>query len=484
MATNTVQKLEESQESWTPGVLAELRNQTGIAMLEDPSSLASVATDFGGLTQGVVAAIAAPRDLDELEAAIRFANDHGLPITIRAGGNSQSGQSVPEHGLSLTTSRLDRVGPVGVDESLIECEAGARWRDVVRATAPHGMLPKTMPLNLDLTVGGTLSAGGFGANSHRFGPTVANVKGLTGVSGGGVRASCNETDRPDFFHALLAGAGRSGVIASARLALRRVQPRVTTFFLYYDELEVWIRDQIAIAERADYLEAFCAGTVMGLRKQGALRVPFSRWSYGMQVSFEHDASSPPSRQELVERCAGAHLLHVEEDDTIEFAARYDSRFAFMRRVGAWQLCHPWLEAVIPLAGATELLPRVLDALPPFLADGVRVNVLATRALPRFFMAAEGDPALAFSILPVGISPALRQDALNALARVNEMLLGAGGKRYLSGWLGTMDEAAWRRHFGDRYDAWVSAKRAFDPRGILRSMLFAGASGTAGTALST
>jgi cytokinin dehydrogenase len=470
--------------TWSPSALTELRNQTGIAVLEDPISRASVATDFGGLIQGSVAAVAAPRDPAELEAALRFANEHDLPITIRAGGNSQSGQSVPERGLSLTTSRLDRVGPVGVDEGLIACEAGARWRDVVAATTRHGMLPKTMPLNLDLTIGGTLSAGGFGANSHRFGPTVANVLELTAVTGAGVRVCCNETDSPDFFHALLAGAGRAGVIASARLALRRVQPRVTTFFLYYDELDVWLRDQIGIADRADYLEAFCAGSVMGLRKHGALRIPFSRWSYGMQVSFEHEAGSPPSQEELTERCSGARLLHVEEDDTIEFAARYDSRFAFMRRVGAWQLCHPWLEAVIPLAGASELLPRVLDVLPPFLADGVRVNLLATRALPRFFMAPKGDPALAFSILPVGISPALQQDALNALARVNEMLLAAGGKRYLSGWLGTMDETAWRRHFGDRFDAWTSAKRTFDPNGILGSMLFAGLAEASGTVRST
>jgi hypothetical protein len=35
----------------------------------------------------------------------------------------------------------------------------------------------------------------------------------------------------------------------------------------------------------------------------------------------------------------------------------------------------------------------------------------------------------------------------------------------------MDDAAWRRHYGERYNAWVAAKKKYDPRRVLHSMAF-------------
>jgi cytokinin dehydrogenase len=58
-----------------------------------------------------------------------------------------------------------------------------------------------------------------------------------------------------------------------------------------------------------------------------------------------------------------------------------------------------------------------------------------------------------------------------LARVDSLLRNAGGKRYLSGWLGSVDEARWREHYGPSYDRWIAVKRRFDPDGIFRSALF-------------
>ena len=56
-------------------------------------------------------------------------------------------------------------------------------------------------------------------------------------------------------------------------------------------------------------------------------------------------------------------------------------------------------------------------------------------------------------------------------RATELLLSHGGRRYLSGWLAARDEAFWRRHHGDLYDAWLATKRTLDPNGVLTSALF-------------
>ena len=57
-----------------------------------------------------------------------------------------------------------------------------------------------------------------------------------------------------------------------------------------------------------------------------------------------------------------------------------------------------------------------------------------------------------------------------LRRAHDALLAIGGKRYLSGWLFEPDDAAWRAHYGARYDDWRRAKAQSDPIDILRSVL--------------
>jgi cytokinin dehydrogenase len=142
----------------------------------------------------------------------------------------------------------------------------------------------------------------------------------------------------------------------------------------------------------------------------------------------------------------------------------------MHRTGAWSQAHPWIETLLPEAALPQLLPQLLEATPSFLGDGHRVALVAERG-PSLFMFPKPGPAVAFSVLPMGVPDAFREDALRALRRVHDLGTGAGGKRYLSGWLGMMDEAGWRAHYGDAFDDWVAAKRRFDPHGTLVSALF-------------
>ena len=174
--------------------------------------------------------------------------------------------------------------------------------------------------------------------------------------------------------------------------------------------------------------------------------------------------------------AGLHfdrLVHIEDDASAEFAARYDVRFEAMRALGAWQQLHPWLECLLPLEAAERLLPSVLDQLPLALGDGHRLTLVGKTAATTSVVRPEASPAVALAILPMGLVESLREPVLSALSAIEGALLDAGGKRYLSGWLFSPDEDAWRRHFGPHYDAWKQRKALFDPRHILRSALFQG-----------
>ncbi len=143
----------------------------------------------------------------------------------------------------------------------------------------------------------------------------------------------------------------------------------------------------------------------------------------------------------------------------------------MRKVGAWGQAHPTISAFIDREALSDVLPEVLDLLPLSLGDGYRGGFLFDRrdAPPMLALPSSDDVAF-FSIMYAQIAPERLADALDVHERISEVLMQAGGKRYAADWLGKMDEAAWRSRLGDRYDAWASARKTYDPAGVFRSAL--------------
>ncbi len=458
----------EQMDSGDP--LARFAAETGVAILTDSAHRQQAAEDFGHLTTGSPKGVVLPRTLEEISRIVGFANAQGLHLTPRGRGFSQGGQSVSVGSLTLDLSHLGRVDEPDSISQTIRCETGARWHTIIERTAPFGFIPRVVPLNLDLTVGGTLAVGGVGATSHRFGPIVSNVAKVELVTGRGEHQVGDFQRNRAAVDSTLGALGRFAILLSATLYLRKFQPRVRTYYLLYDKLAPWLADQQRLmqSDRCDYLEAFCSASIQGLRNDPIGRRPFAHWFYVLHASFEYSPGGEPERQTAL---AGLHpyrLTHVEDNDTITFAYRYAPRFEAMQRTGAWQEAHPWVECFLPADALPHLLPRLLDAVPLFLGDGHRLVFLAGSQQPRFFMTPPCDQVVGFAILPTGIPAPLRQTALSALDAVHRMLIEAGGKRYLSGWLGKPDEDTLRTHFGPRYCEWKAAKERFDPNHVLTS----------------
>jgi cytokinin dehydrogenase len=459
--------------AWWGRDLDSLAAATGIRILSDEVNRQAASEDFGHLIQGSSAGVVRPATEEEVEAIIRFAARGGFPVTPRGAGHSTGGQSVALGSLTLDLSRMSRILEVSSGERIARCEPGTTFRQLVAATMEHGMLPKVLPLNLDLTVGGTLSVGGFGTGSHRFGPLVSNVRDLTVVTGGGMRVPCGREDKPEVFDAVLGGLGRCGVITSAALELRPATKRIRTFTLLYDDVENWLDDQFALSrsERCQALEGVCAAAIPGLRNTPMGRRPFAQWFFAIHAGFEFDPDvGPPDQATALARLRPYRFLHAEDDATLDFQARYDARFEAMRRTGADRLAHPFLTAFLPFGVMAELLPRLLQAIPLSIGDGHRLFILAPSQLPRFFMLPKDEPVVAFAVLPTGVHQALTDDVLAALHGIHDVIVEAGGKRYVADWLGSVDPAGWRAHFGERFDEWAALKDWFDPQGVFASVL--------------
>jgi cytokinin dehydrogenase len=460
-----------TEAAWSDGDAAALAAASGASVRRDTATRSAFAEDFGHLLSAEPWAVVSPRTDEELAAIVQFAARRGLPLCARGRGYSQSGQSLSAGGLSVDLSPLDRIGAIDADRLQVECEPGARWREVTAAALRRGLIPKVLPLNLDMSVGGLISAGGIGANSHRHGPAVNQVSELHVVTGDGHVSRCTPTHDEDLFAAVLGGLGRCGIIARAAVQLRRAPARVRTFHLVYGDIEGWLVDQDRIAgdARAQYLESMCWMGAKGFRggPGGRSRV---QWLYGIQVGFEYDGEAPEPSQAL-RGLAPWRVVHVDDEAVSDFVTRYQPRFDGMQRSGAWQQLHPWLECLLPIHRLPALLPAILAELPLSLGDGHRLLHVDTSMRPPFFAAPAGDRAACFAVLPTGVSDRERGEVLPALARLDRLLREAGGKRYLSGWLGIMDDARWREHLGEAYERWTALKRRFDPGAIFRSALF-------------
>lgn len=436
--------------------------------------LETVRGDFGRIAEGRPLGVIRVRNEQELHSVFELANAHHARLTLRSGGNSQSGQSLADRSYCVNLTELNRSVRIDPASATAVCSASCSWRAVVEVAASHGLVPKVVPLNLDLSVGGTLSAGGFGASSHRYGSASSNVVSLTAITGAGERVTCSRASRTEVFDSVLGGLGQAAVITSATISLRPFKRRVHSVFALYTSLRDCLSDLQLLGTIADcsYIEGSCASCFLGLKKTPAGREPLLAWLYGIQFSIEYEAAAP-DLEPILHRLRHHEIVHREDDEHQSFLDRYQARFAAMRRTGAWDQAHPWFECMLPSEDAAAFIEELLAMLPTALGDGHRLFSVQGAAKPKYLQLPVGasNTSLVVAVLPSGVADPALPSALGFIEAATELMHRHGGKRYLSGWLGARGDSFWRSHHGSLYNDWASAKRALDPNGILTSQLF-------------
>ncbi|WP_439029670.1 FAD-binding oxidoreductase [Gordonia terrae] len=151
----------------------------------------------------------------DVAAAVRYARSAGLRVGVRATGH---GMPIEGRGtLVVTTSRMTavEVDPVG---RTARVEAGARWRDVVAATAPHGLTGLVGSSSSVGVVGYTLG-GGLSPLGRRFGYAADHVRSIELVTADGIIRTVDASAGSDLFWALLGGRDGFGIVTAIEFDL-------------------------------------------------------------------------------------------------------------------------------------------------------------------------------------------------------------------------------------------------------------------------
>jgi hypothetical protein len=75
----------------------------------------------------------------DLVMALGFAREHHLPLSVRSGGHGWSGLATNNAGLVLDLSAFNQVELLDPERHLVRIGAGARWGEVAKALAAHGL---------------------------------------------------------------------------------------------------------------------------------------------------------------------------------------------------------------------------------------------------------------------------------------------------------------------------------------------------------
>jgi alkanesulfonate monooxygenase SsuD/methylene tetrahydromethanopterin reductase-like flavin-dependent oxidoreductase (luciferase family) len=188
-----------------------------------PESLAAVAIepgDFGYarvrstyMRGGAPGLVLQPRDVDQVAEALAFARDQDVPLSLRSGGHGISGRSTNDGGVVIDLSRLNRIEVLDEAQRLVRIEAGARWKDVAAALAPHGWALSSGDYG-GVGVGGLATAGGIGWLAREHGLTIDHMRAARLVLADGSRVSVSETENADLFWAVRGAGANFGIVTS------------------------------------------------------------------------------------------------------------------------------------------------------------------------------------------------------------------------------------------------------------------------------
>jgi len=187
---------------------------------------------FNAIVERRPRAVAACAAADDVIAALAFARDAGLEVSVRAGGHSVTGLSLNDGGLVLDVRPMNEI-EVDHERRVARVGAGATWGELDRATQAHGLATTGGRVSSTGVVGLTLG-GGSGWLERKLGLASDNLLAaeLVTAEGSLVRASAEEN--PDLFWALNGGGGNFGVVTAIELRLHPVGPDVYGGILLYD----------------------------------------------------------------------------------------------------------------------------------------------------------------------------------------------------------------------------------------------------------
>jgi FAD/FMN-containing dehydrogenase len=180
---------------------------------------------WNAMSPRVPALVVQPASVQDAAAAVGFAYEHGILLSIKGGGHNIAGTSIADGGLTIDLSRM-RYVTVDPGAQLAHVGPGCLLQDVDQATQEHG-LATVLGFVSEVGVAGLTLGGGFGYLARRFGWAADNLEEVEVVTADGQIRTASRDENADLFWGVRGGGGNFGVVTRFTFRLHRVGPTIT-----------------------------------------------------------------------------------------------------------------------------------------------------------------------------------------------------------------------------------------------------------------
>jgi glycolate oxidase len=208
--------------------LEGLKAELGDAVRTDEAALNEARADKSGHVAATFPlAVVEARSVADVQATLRFASAHGIPVVPRGAGTGLAGGAIGSAGeIVLSTRALNRILEVSVDDELAVVEPGVINADLNAALFDRGLWWAPDPASRAVsTVGGNIATNAGGLLCVKYGVTREAVLGLKVVLADGRllqlgHRTVKGVTGYDLTALMIGSEGTLGVIVEATLRLR------------------------------------------------------------------------------------------------------------------------------------------------------------------------------------------------------------------------------------------------------------------------
>jgi glycolate oxidase len=440
-------------------VIDDLTAALGAAVVTAPDTLDEMRTDRSGhVSPTAPIATVYPHSVADVQAVMRIASAHGIPVVTRGAGTGLAGGALASQGeIVLSTSAMDRVLEINVPDELAVVEPGILNAELNRRLLPHGLWFAPDPASREIsTVGGNIATNAGGLLCAKYGVTRDSVLGLSVVlADGRLIETGHRTSKGvtglDLTSLMVGSEGVLGVIVGATVRARRLTPGpIFTVSAYFrsvreaaDACAAVTADGIrpSIMELMDGACLAAVGSYLGIKTQG-----------GAYVVAQTDGAAAEGEARELARVLAENGGTV---GTATTATEAESMLAIRRAM------HPALVATGTVLIEDVAVPR--SSLPAMFDAITEVEARFGITIPTAAHAGDGNlhPNFVFAGAEVpdhiwAAADMLFQTAISLGGTLTgEHGVGILKRRWLRGELGD-----------DQFDLQAGIKTLFDPQGLL------------------
>ena len=285
--------------------------------------LATYGTDWTGRFIGCPSLVVRPGSTSEVSQVMHLCSQHNVAVVPQGGNTGLVGGTLADDGqIILSTSRINRIGPVDALSQQISVGAGATVEQVQEAAKQFDLrYAVDFGARGSATIGGTIATNAGGINVLRFGSTRHQVVGIEAVLPNGdviehMAGLIKDNTGYDLTSLMCGSEGTLGIITAARLRLLPLHTSRTTALLGCDSTQEVVNVVQGIRQQFDSLDAaemFYADGANLVAEAFNVVIPFVASVYLLlEFSADVDLASDIERHLAQSNFAGLNALAQDE----------------------------------------------------------------------------------------------------------------------------------------------------------------------------